>query len=219
MRRSMTAVLTAAILCAALAVLAAPALAHETAAAGELALELGWGIEPAFVGQLNSVQLIVTHKADGDPINDPGARLTATVIYGDQEQKFPLAPTYGAGTGTGTGTGTPGEYAALIIPTAPGDYTFRVTGSVEGVKVDLEVTSSPKTFSPVEEASAVQFPVKVPGTEQVAQRLDAQLPRLAVADEVSSEVSSAKTLGYVGIAVGAVGIVLAAVALLVRRRV
>ena len=104
-----------------------------------------------------------------------------------------------------------------MIPTAPGDYTFHVTGAVEGVKVDLEVTSSPKTFSPVEDASAVQFPVKVPGTGQVAERLDKELPRLATAAKVSdveSQVSSAKTMGYVGIAVGAVGIVLAAVAAL-----
>ena len=57
------------------------------------------------------------------------------VTYGDQEQEFALAPTYDAEAGTGT----PGEYAALVIPTAPGDYTFHVTGTVEGVKVDLEV--------------------------------------------------------------------------------
>ncbi len=83
MRRSLTAALTAAILFAALAVLAVPAMAHETAKAGDLALEVGWGTEPAYVGQLNSVQLIVTHAADGDPINDPGAQLTAAVSYGD----------------------------------------------------------------------------------------------------------------------------------------
>ena len=213
MRRSLTAALTAAILFAALAVLAVPALAHETAKAGDLALEVGWGTEPAYVGQLNSVQLIVTHAADGDPINDPGARLTAAVSYGDQSQEFPLAPTYDAEAGTGT----PGEYAALVIPTAPGDYTFHITGTVEGVKVDVEVASSPKTFSPVEDASAAQFPVKVPGTEQVAQKLDAELARVATTDDVSAEVSSAKTLGYVGIAVGAVGVALAVVALLRRR--
>jgi hypothetical protein len=226
MRRISLAAGTAVLLCLSLALLAAPAFAHETATAKELALELGWGTEPAYAGQLNTVQLVVTHKADGDPVNDPGARLTATVSYGDQKQDFELAPTYGAGTGTGTGTGTPGEHAALIIPTAPGDYTFHVKGKVEGVKVDLEVTSSPKTFSPVEDAQAVQFPVKVPGTEQVAQRLDKELERVVTAKqvssqvvtEVSSEVSSARTLGYVGIAVGAVGVVLAAVALLVRRR-
>jgi hypothetical protein len=217
MKRSATAVLTAAMMFVLLGVLAAPGLAHETASAGGVALELGWGTEPAYQGQLNTIQLIVTHKADGDPVNDPGARLTATVTYGDQEQEFELTPTYDPDYGTGT----PGEYAALIIPTAPGDYTFHVTGKVEGANVDLKVTSSPKTFSPVEDASTVQFPVKVPATAQVAERLDKELPRMAAAAEVAdveSQVSSAKTLGYVGIAVGAVGIVLAAVALLVRRR-
>ena len=213
MSRAFTAIVTTAVLCVALGVLAVPVLAHETATAGDLALELGWGTEPAYAGQLNSVQLIVTHKADGDPINDAGALLAATVSYGDQQQEFQLTPTYDAEAGTGT----PGEYAALVIPTAPGDYTFHVTGTVEGVKVDLKVASSPKTFSPVEDASAAQFPVKVPGTDQVAQRLDKELARVATADDVTSQVSSAKTLGYVGIAVGAVGVVLAAVALLRRR--
>jgi hypothetical protein len=213
MSRSLTVVLTTAVLCVTLATLAAPALAHETVSAGDLALEMGWGTEPAYGGQLNSVQLIVTHKADGDPINDAGAVLTATVSYGDQQQEFPLTPTYDAEAGTGT----PGEYAALIIPTAPGDYTFHITGTVENVKVDVKASSSPKTFSPVEDASAAQFPVKVPGADQVSQRLDKELPRLATADDVSGEVSSAKTLGYVGIAVGAVGVVLAALALLRRR--
>jgi hypothetical protein len=217
MRRSATAVLTTALMVVLLGVLAAPALAHETASAGGVDLELGWGTEPAYQGQLNTVQLIVTHKADGDPVSDPGARLTATVTYGDQRQEFALTPTYDPDYGTGT----PGEFAALVIPTAPGDYTFHVTGKVAGAKVDLKVTSSPKTFSPVEDASAVQFPVKVPATDQVAERLDKELPRMAAAAEVAdmeSQVSSATTLGYVGIAVGAVGIVLAAVALLARRR-
>ena len=217
MRRSATAVLTTALMLVLLGVLAAPALAHETASAGGVNLELGWGTEPAYQGQLNTIQLIVTHKDDGDPVNDPGARLTTTVTYGDQEQEFALTPTYDPDYGTGT----PGEYAALVIPTAPGDYTFHVTGKVEGARVDLKVTSSPKTFSPVEDASAVQFPVKVPATDQVAERLDKELPRMAAAAEVAdmeSQVSSATTLGYVGIAVGAVGIVLAAVALLMRRR-
>ena len=102
-----------------------------------------------------------------------------------------------------------------------GDYTFHVTGAIAGSKVNMKVTSSPKTFSPVEDPSAVQFPVKVPGTEQVAARLDNELPRMAAASavtDVESQVSSARTVGYVGIAAGVVGIALAAAALLLRRR-
>jgi hypothetical protein len=218
MKRLAAAAAMATLLTLSLALLAVPALAHETAKAGDLALELGWGTEPAYVGQLNTVQFIVTHEVDGDPINDPGADLVATVSYGDQKQDFTLTPTYDAESGTGV----PGEYAALIIPTSPGDYTFRVTGKVEGVKVNLKVASGPKTFDPVQDAQAVQFPVKVPGTDQVAQRLDKEMARIATAGDAdsatSSEVSSATTLGYVGIAIGAAGLVLAVVALATRRR-
>ena len=140
-----------------------------------------------------------------------------TVSYGEEETEMALVPTWSGELGTGT----PGEYRALLIPTAPGDYTFHVTGTIGGVKVDETVTSSPKTFAPVTEASAAQFPSKVPGVEQIAQRIDAELPRLDASADCRarhrSEVSSAKTLGYVGIAVGAVGIALAAFALLRKR--
>ena len=141
-------------------VLAAPALAHETAAAGALALEVGWGTEPAYVGQLNTVQLIVTHEADGDPINDPGARLTAMVTYGDQEQEFALTPTYDAGRPA------PGRRASTRRSSSrPRPATTRSTSPARwrASRWISKVTSSPKTFSPVEDASAVQFPVKVPG--------------------------------------------------------
>ena len=212
--KSRVAVLSLA-LCLMVLACAVPALAHETSEVGGLAVEIGWGIEPAYVGQLNSVQVIVTHKADGDPIEDPGADLRATVLYGDQKVELGLTPNFEERAG---------EYRALLIPTAPGDYTFRVTGTVEGQKVDEEVTSSPDTFSPVEAAAGVQFPVKEPATSEVAARLDAEVARLAGqaaeagGGTLQSEVDSARTLGFVGIAVGAAGVVLAAVALLVRRR-
>jgi hypothetical protein len=217
MRRLIIVVATATLLTCSFALIAAPAFAHDVATAGDLALELGWGTEPAYAGQLNTIQLIVTHKADGDPINDPAAKLTAQATYGDQSQDFELTPTYDAAAGTGV----QGEYAALIIPTSPGDYTLRITGTVEGVKVDLKATSGPKTFSTVEDPQAVQFPVKVPGTDQVAQRLDKEVARMDAAQSAmdgSDQVTRAQTVGYVGIAVGAVGVVLAAVALAVRRR-
>jgi hypothetical protein len=208
--------LTVAVFFAALLVLAAPAFAHETGSAGKADLSLGWGTEPAYVGQPNTVHVLATYE-DGDPVNDPGARLSVKVSYGDQEEDFALTPTYDPAYGTGT----PGEYAAYIIPTAPGDYTFHLTGTIAGAKADMKVTSSPKTFSPVEDASLVQFPVKVPGPEQMAARLDNELPRMAAASAVTdmeSQVATAKTLAYVGIAAGVAGVALAGIALLVRRR-
>ncbi len=79
MKRESRAVLLAMLACVAVAIVAVPAGAHETNEVGGYAFVVGWGIEPAYVGQLNSVQLIVTHKADGDPVNDPGARLSVAV--------------------------------------------------------------------------------------------------------------------------------------------
>ena len=154
MRRSARTYLSIALACLVVAVVAVPALAHETKEAGGYSFVVGWGLEPAYVGQMNSVQLIVTHKADGDPVNDPGARLSVTVSYGSAETKMALTPTWSGDLGTGT----PGEYRALLIPTAPGDYTFHVTGTIGGVKVDEKVTSSPKTFSPVEDAAEGAVP-------------------------------------------------------------
>jgi hypothetical protein len=209
MKREARVVLVAMLACVSVALFAVPASAHEANEVGGYSFVIGWGIEPAYVGQLNSVQMIVTHKADGDPVNDPGARLNATVTYGNEVTKMPLTSTFSGDLGTGT----PGEYRALLIPTAPGDYTFHVTGSVGGEKVDEKVTSSPSTFSPVEDAAAAQFPAKVPGAEQVAQRLDAELPRLAT----ESQVSSARTMGIVGIVVGLAGIAVATLALLRKR--
>jgi hypothetical protein len=200
--------------CLAAATLVSTAVAHETVETRGYAFALGWGIEPAYVGQLNSVQLIVTHEDDGEPVNDAGARLTVTVSYGDQSTKLSLDPAFGSEVGAGT----PGEYRALLIPTAPGDYTFHVKGTVGGVEVNKKVKSSPKTFSPVVEVAAAQFPVQVPGNEQIAQRLEAELRRLATRDDVASEVASARTLGYIGIAVGALGVIIAAAALVVARR-
>jgi hypothetical protein len=214
MKKRLRAVAPVALVCLVLMAAAVPAAAHETNETGGYSFVIGWGIEPAYVGQLNSVQVLVRHQADGDPVNDAGARLKATVAYGGEQVELDLAPTFSGQYGTGT----PGEYRALLMPTAPGDYTFHITGTVGGVKVNEKVTSSPKTFSSVEDVSAVQFPVWVPGVEQVAQRLEQEIPRLATQAGLADEVSSARTLGYVGIAVGAVGIVLAAVALLVRRR-
>ena len=111
------------------------------------------------------------------PDQRPRRALTVTVSYGDQEQEFALAPTYDAEAGTGT----PGEYAALVIPTAPGDYTFHVTGTIEGVKVDLRSTSSPKTFSPVEDASAVAVPGQGAGDRPGGAAARQELPRMATA--------------------------------------
>lgn len=190
-------------------VTAAPAAAHTTKDVGAYTFTVGWGSEPTYEGQGNSVQLLLYDKATGKPILDLSDTLKVTVIYADKQAEFPLVPEFDVEEGLGT----PGDYRAWFFPTAPGDYTFHFTGKIGSQKVDESFTSSPTTFSTVEDPTAAQFPVKAPTNAQLSQRMDAELPRLAT----ESQVSSARTIGIVGIVVGALGLVVAAFALLRKR--
>ena len=202
-------VLTVALACALLLPVAVPASAHTIKDVGAYKLTVGWGGEPAYAGQLNSVQLVVIDKATGKPVLTAGDSLKVTVIYGSQQTQFALTPTYDPDTGFGT----PGDFRAWFYPTAPGDYTFHFTGSIGSQQVDQRFTSGPTTFATVEDPSAVQFPVKAPSNAQLAARISADSARAAT----SSQVSSARTMGIIGIVVGVLGLVVASVAL-VRKR-
>jgi cobalamin biosynthesis Mg chelatase CobN len=78
-----------------------------------------------------------------------------------------------------TGLGIHGDYEASLMPTAPGDYTFHVTGSVHGTKVDETETSSDSTFNSAVDATGIQFPAKLPTMAEVTTRLDRVDARIA----------------------------------------
>ena len=196
---------------------AGTALAHEERAVGKYHFAVGFGDEPAYTGQKNSVQLLLA-EANDKPVVDLGDTLKVEVAFGDQKMDLTLEPNFEVGE-----FGTPGDYRAWFFPTRPGDYTFHFTGSIKGQDVDETFTSSPTTFSPVTDPTQVEFPAKDPTTAQLAQRLDREVPRLtsAIAAERSSakkNADSAKTVGYVGTGVGALAVVLAAIALATSRR-
>ena len=212
--------LPAAMLLAALLILpAAPALAHEGRRLGDLELVVGFGTEPAYAGEVNSVQLIVEHA--GDPVLDVADTLEVEVSFGDGSVQLPLEPAFGS----------PGEYRAWFIPTAAGRYGFHFTGTIDDEDVDETFTSGPDTFSDVEDPATIAFPaVDAPTTTQLAELIgrveprlsgeieDARAAALARAAEVADDVSSAQTFGLIGLIVGALGLVVAVVALVASRK-
>jgi hypothetical protein len=217
--RSMRAMFAAS-LCGALMLLgAAPALAHEGRKLGDLEMEVGWGTEPAYSGEVNSVQILLVH--DGKPVVDLGDTLDVEVTFGDQTQSFPLEPFFEEGE-----FGTPGDYRAWLFPTTPGQYSFHFTGTIDGEDIDETFTSGPSTFADVENPQSVEFPVQQPSTGELAERIDRVEPRLAsaigdVQDDVQAtadDASSAKTIGLIGLVVGAIGLIVAIVALAASRR-
>jgi hypothetical protein len=212
--------LPAAMLLAALLILpAAPALAHEGRRLGDLELVVGFGTEPAYAGEVNSVQLIVEHA--GDPVLDVADTLEVEVSFGDGSVQLPLEPAFGS----------PGEYRAWFIPTAAGRYGFHFTGTIDDEDVDETFISGPDTFSDVEDPATIAFPaVDAPTTTQLAELIgrveprlsgeieDARAAALARAAEVADDVSSAQTFGLIGLIVGALGLVVAVVALVASRK-
>jgi hypothetical protein len=197
--------------------LSGPASAHEEQAVGAYHFVVGWGEEPAYAGVKNSVQLILSTRS-GSPVNNLGDSLQVEVVFGTQKMTLPLELNFDPDSGEGV----PGDYRAWLIPTSPGDYTFHFTGRIGKQNVDQSFTSGPSTFAPVSDPAQVEFPVKEPPVSQVAalaQRLSTRLQAaLAAQKRAQDSADSAKTIGYIGVAVGAVGLMVGALALAMSRR-
>lgn len=195
------------------------ALAHEGRSQGDLEMTVGFGTEPAYAGQPNSVALILVH--DGEPVVDLGDTLDVEVSFGDQTQQFTLEPNFAVGA-----FGEPGDYRAWFIPTRVGQYSFHFTGTIDGEDVDQTFTSGPRTFSDVEDPQQIQFPVQDPTNGELAERIDREVPRLTLATQearaaaalADDDASSAQTFAILALAVGGLGVALAAGALLFARK-
>jgi hypothetical protein len=195
---------------------AAPASAHELKRDGAYDLLVGFGNEPAYLGQPNFVQIFV-HDLHGNPIQNIDTLKVAVEAQG-KTMNLAVEPSFDPDSGLGT----KGEYDAHFFPTALGKYTFRLTGTIKGQKIDESFTSGPDTFSEVEDPATVQFPNKVPTLEAVATRLTQESQRTsdqidAAQASANDTASSAKTIAWVGVIVGALGLVTAVVALTRRR--
>jgi hypothetical protein len=213
-------VLGSALLLAALA--AAPASAHAEKKAGKYSFVVGFGDEPAYAGQPNSLQVIISR--DGKPATDLAGQLDglmAHAYYGKkadpklQNAMMPLEPHFG------DGWGTPGDYRSFFVPTQAGAYTFTLKGKLGGQKINLAVPSGPETFGDVNDPAKAAFPaVKDPTTAQLAQRLDREATRLngtveaATAAQRAAEdtANQARLLALGGLLVGIVGLIVGALA-------
>ncbi len=160
---------------------------------GQYVMEVGFRDEPAYLGQPNALALRVEEYATGgtEPVNDLAATLSAEVSKDGQAMALPLVPV------------GEGEYEAAFVPTATGDYTFRISGAIGEATVDESVTSGPTTFNSVEPLSTIEFPQSLPDPVQL---------QTAVA-EANAAASTARTLGVVGIVAGVLGLILGALAL------
>jgi hypothetical protein len=195
---------------------AAPASAHVEKTIGPIDLEIGFGTEPAYLGEPNSVQVILSDH--GSPVVDLRDTLKVQVSFGGQQATLPLEPNFEVG-----GDGQPGDYRAWFIPSQAGPYTFKLSGSVHGTKINLSVTSGPKTFNEVTDPAEATFPaVNAPTTQEISTRIEQDSARLTAATtdtaSAKSAADDAKTVAIIGVIVGLIGIAIAIWALVRARR-
>jgi hypothetical protein len=195
---------------------ASPAFAHADRSVGPIGMAIGFGTEPAYAGQPNSAQVLLSEN--GKPVIDLGDSLKMEVSFGGEQTTIPLEPDFEIGE-----FGEPGDYRAWFIPSQAGAYTFHLSGSVHGTKIDLSVTSGPKTFAEVTSPTEAMFPaVDTPSTQELSQRIEQDSARLtAAAAETASAKSAAddaKTVAVIAVIVGGIGVVVAIWALVKGRR-
>jgi hypothetical protein len=219
---------TVAVLCGATFLLLAPigmASAHVGTSVGHIDMETGFINEPAYVGELNGVALILMH--DGKPVKDLGDAVTVQVSFGDQtSEPQTLEPWFFYEDGK-LESGNPGEYHYYFIPSQPGPYTFHFQGTLDGEKIDESFTSGPKTFDEVADPVTAAFPqVTAPTNEELATRVDQEATRTdgaitqaeAAASDAQSAADSARTMAMLGLLVGTIGVIAAVIALVTRKR-
>ncbi|MDQ2655094.1 MAG: hypothetical protein M3Z20_18845 [Chloroflexota bacterium] len=155
---------------------------------GQYVMEVGFRDEPALQGQPNAVFIAVEKYGTGgtEPVDGLAGTLQAEVSRDGVAKTIPFVPM------------GDGVYEAPFVPTATGDYTFRIFGDIEGNAVDESVTSGPQTFNSVDPLSAHEFPPAIAGNEAQA--------GLTAAQDAAAQ---ARTFAIVSLVVGVVALIAA----------
>ena len=126
------------------------ASAHGDQQVGPYSVVFGWRNEPAYAAQFNGPEVLLGLHDDHDapfPADIP-VELKADVTFGPATTTVFLE----------AARGEAGHYIANLIPTLPGDYQFRLTGTIGDETVDLTFDSADGEFSSVNPAEDILFP-------------------------------------------------------------
>ena len=190
--------------------LAGIAYGHTVDSVGDYRVEIGWMNEPVVSGETNAIEFYVSPLEPGLELEDQVFQngildLKKTVkiklIYKDQSITLPLSPDHNI----------PGKYHAFVNPTVSGFYQANILGTIEDTTISLSM-HPPK----VAERSYIEFPE--PSDLTVTQMIDGHT---ALIEDVSNlkesvhelEKTQLNNVGYVGIGVGVIGIIIAVIAL------
>src|SRR5438445_8030364 len=145
MYRVLSAMSVVTIVIASLLLTSGTAYAHERRTVGPYQFIVGWLNEPAYVGQLNSLDMRITDTRSNQPVSGLEKTLTADLAAGGLS---PLALSVSARFGAA------GAYNGWVMPTVVGQYTFHITGKIDTQNIDERFQSGPNTFGDIEDTAA-----------------------------------------------------------------
>ena len=181
------------------------ASAHERRQVGKYDVIVGWSTEPAFVNQMNGLDLRVEDRDTKELITGLEKTLKAEVIFGSQRKPLELAP---------TSSSTPGRYISRMVATSAGDYRFRIFGNVQGVEIDQTFDSADGKFAKMESLDVLEFPAQAASTDAQASPQDGAALQRAQAAEAAA--ANSQTLSMAALAVGGLGLLLGVVGMVSR---
>lgn len=173
--------------------------AHEGRQVGPYTIEIGWRVEPAYTGLINGPEITIFNTqaaadhsneteehedAEGEHVEGAETEVEGSPVM-NLEDTLQIDVSFGPATKTlhlRSVPGEPGHYVADLIPTRPGDYTFRLVGTIEDLEVDETFSSTDGEFSTVDPISDLQFPEpddlqdQIDSLRQLIEELEARLP-------------------------------------------
>ena len=193
------------------------AYGHTVDVVGEYRVEIGWMNEPVVSGETNAIEFYVSPLIACPEIPEalkcaesqkfqngiPDLRKTVKMelIFKDENIMLPLSPDHNI----------PGKYYAFVNPTVSGFYQANILGTIVDTSISLSM-HPPK----VSERAYIEFPE--PSDLTVTQMIDGHT---ALIEDVSNlkksvhdlEKTQLNNIGYAGIGVGIIGIIIAVIAL------
>lgn len=159
-------------------------------------VDIGFRDEPVTVDQPNALWLWVTEVGEaGGPVEGLEASLSVEVAQEGQIVPLSLVP-----------QSDPGFYEAPFRPMKTGDYGIRLFGTIEQLPVD-------ETFSPdVIDASWLELRAAT-DTSQVSSAAPRSRRGAQLIEEANMRAAHSQRLGYIGIALGTLGLLVGLLAL------
>lgn len=191
------------------------AYGHTVDSVGQYRVEIGWMNEPVVSGETNAIEFYVSPLEPDLALEDQvfengisGLKKTVKIqlIYKDESITLPLSPDHNI----------PGKYYAFINPTVSGFYQANVLGAIEDTPISLSM-HPPK----VDERAYIEFPE--PSDLTLTQIINGHTTLIGDITDLKNSVdnleqANSNDVGYVGIIVGIIGIILAIAAFLNSRR-